>query len=181
MNLLDDPLVIPRTLTVAGAAIAMVTDMKWGKIYNWLTFPLLLAGLVISPIVSGWSGLGFSLLGSLLGIGLYLGLALFGIIGMGDVKLMGAIGALNGPGYVFTVFLYTSLLGIPHALLIQVFNHGFKGIWLLAVSLHSGGFRGKTIFSENQGDHAPTYKFFLGIDIFLACLLAWLYPLNIRW
>lgn len=86
---------------IAVALTAAVTDATRGKVYNWLTYPAAVAGLVLSIVAAPPAPLE-----SIVGLGL--GLLLFGVLrrigkmGAGDVKLMAAVGALKGP--VFLVF-----------------------------------------------------------------------------
>src|ERR1700759_1238408 len=79
--------------TLAVLVVATITDIRSRRIPNWLVFPFLLAGLVVSTWVAGWHGLGESLGGMLLGGLTYGLLAAMGGMGMGDVKLCAAIGA----------------------------------------------------------------------------------------
>lgn len=169
---------LPVALAVLTATIAMVTDMRSGKIRNWLTFPMMLAGFFVNFLLFGFSGFGYSLLGCFIGHLLYGAFACFGIVGMGDVKLLGALGALGGGSFVFGTFLYASVIGIPHALAIQFLNHGSKGLKLLVISLKTGSFRNRSITSENSLE--LQYRFFLGIDILLGVILALVYPLNLH-
>lgn len=165
-------LILKITAAIA-AFIAMITDSKFGKIYNWLTFPAILLGWSLNLFFFGLSGLGYSVAATLVGIFLYVIPAAIGLIGMGDVKLMGAIGALGGTNFVVTVFLYTSALGLPHALLIQFLNYGRNAIGMLVASFTSRAFLAKSIHRENADpSQASRYRFLLGIDIFLATALA---------
>jgi prepilin peptidase CpaA len=79
--------------TLAVLAIATFTDIRSRRIPNWLVFPFLLGGLVVSTWIAGWHGLGQSLLGLTIGGLIYGVLAMMGGMGMGDVKLCAAIGA----------------------------------------------------------------------------------------
>jgi len=79
--------------TLAVLIVATVTDIRSRRIPNWLSFPFLLGGLVVSTWIDGWHGLGQSLIGMLLGGLVYGVLAMMGGMGMGDVKLCAAIGA----------------------------------------------------------------------------------------
>jgi prepilin peptidase CpaA len=79
--------------TLGVLAVATITDIRSRRIPNWLVFPFLLAGIVVSSITGGWHGLGQSLGGLALGALIYGLLAAMGGMGMGDVKLCAAIGA----------------------------------------------------------------------------------------
>jgi len=161
---------ILKIIAVVGATVAMVTDMRTGKIFNWLTFPLMFLGWILNAAYYGPAGFGYSFCATLIGIGFYICFAAIGVVGMGDVKLMGGIGALGGPKYVIGVFLYTCVIGIPHSLLIQYMNYGKNSFAMLMTSFTTGAFRDKTIKQEST---EIKYKFYLGIDILLGCLLAW--------
>ncbi len=163
------PVIFLKGLAIAGAFIAMFTDMRWGKIYNWLTFPLIAVGLALNAWLFGWNGLGMSLAGTIMGGIFYLGVAYIGAFGMGDVKLMAAIGALGGIKFVVSAFLYTSAIGIPHALFIQFLNYGRNAPGMLLTSLVTQAFLEKNIQNDNA---TLKYHYYLGIDILLGTLLA---------
>jgi prepilin peptidase CpaA len=174
--------IILQVIAALVAFIAMITDMKWGRIYNWLTFPAIFAGWLLNLALFGLSGLGYSFLATLAGIGLYIIPAAFGLVGMGDVKLMGAIGALGGSSFAVTVFLYTSALGIPHAILVQFLNYGRQAFSMLLTSFSTKAFLEKTIQKENQINQTnKNYRFLLGIDIFLATTLAIFFLVELKW
>jgi prepilin peptidase CpaA len=104
--------------------IACITDIRGQKIPNWLTFPAALAGIIYCTAVSGMQGLVNSAAGLGLGLALLLPFYAFGGMGAGDVKLMGAIGALIGPKAVFSAFLCTALVGGVYAItLLAVYGY----------------------------------------------------------
>ncbi len=175
---MGDPLVVLKGVAVAGAFVAMVTDLRHGKIYNWLTFPLMISGWVVHAWLFGGAGLAASAGATVLGIALYLGFALVGVIGMGDVKLLGGLGAWGGWQFVVWVFLFASVASIPHALLIQYLNYGKDALGMLMTSLMTGAFLKKSIAEENA---SPRYRFFLGIDLLLGAVLAWYLDLPLSW
>ncbi len=97
--------------TLIALLIATVSDLRSRRIPNWLVFPFLLAGLVVSSITHGWRGLGQSVLGVLLAA-LLLGLFYYlGAMGMGDLKLCAAVGAWIGPGQLLTALVMTGIAG----------------------------------------------------------------------
>ena len=104
--------------TVIVVAVATFTDLRSRRIPNWLVFPFLLAGILVSGALHGWLGLAHSLEGIALGGLLFGVLSWLGGMGMGDVKLCAAIGAWIGP------FAVADCLG----------HHGNRrghyGIWL---------------------------------------------------
>lgn len=172
---------IPQAIAIFVALVAMITDTKWGIIYNWLTFPAMLAGWAVNLYFFGLPGLGYSLAATLVGIALYLPFGVIRLMGMGDVKLLGAIGALSGSSlFVFSVFLYTSALGGVHALIIQVLNYGKNALPMLVTSFSTGIYKEKTIHKENATAFKEgKFRFLLGIDIFLATLIACYHTISI--
>lgn len=81
------------TLVVA----ASVTDLKWRRIPNYLTLPGILAGFAIHFVGSGWWGLLLAFSGTLLAPCVLSLLHGGKGLGMGDIKLAAALGALFGP------------------------------------------------------------------------------------
>jgi len=101
---------------------------------------------------------------------------------MGDVKLLGALGAIGGSNYVANIFLYSSALGIPHAVLVQLLNYGKDALWMIYTSFSTGVVLQKTIHKENNDLlKAGRYRFLMGIDIFIACIISWFHVFNISW
>jgi prepilin peptidase CpaA len=90
--------------------IAVVTDIRSHRIYNWLTFPAIALGLLLNSLGTGLPGLFFALGG--IGVAsLSIVLFLLGAMGAGDVKLLGAVGALMGPHFTLWALLCTAILG----------------------------------------------------------------------
>jgi prepilin peptidase CpaA len=96
---------------VAGAIVATVTDLRTRRIPNALTASM--AALGVGFAATGISGMsiGASLVGLALGLALMLPGHFLGATGAGDVKLMGAVGAVVGPGIVVSAFLFTAIAG----------------------------------------------------------------------
>jgi prepilin peptidase CpaA len=74
-----------------------VVDARTRRIPNTLSAGAVLAGLGLNTVYFGMSGLGLSLGGLLAAAAILLPSFAVGGIGAGDVKMMGAIGALLGP------------------------------------------------------------------------------------
>ena len=179
MDIQLSPENILKLIAIIGTGIAMVTDMTKGKIYNWLTFPLIFAGWLLNLHFFGLKGLGYSVAATFLGFLIYIIPATFGLIGMGDVKLMGAVGALCGTNFTINTFLFTSALGIPHAIIIQLLNYGSKAFLMLITSFSTKAFLDKTIQKENK-ESEKKYKFFLGIDIFIATIISTFFAIQLK-
>lgn len=91
--------------------ICLITDLTVRKIYNFIILPAFIAALayhlVSGGLLQGW----WSLQGLILGIALLFIPFALGGIGAGDVKLLGAIGALKGPDFVLKAFLAGAIAG----------------------------------------------------------------------
>jgi prepilin peptidase CpaA len=157
----------------------MITDTLWGKIYNWITFPLIFIGWILNFHYFGLTGFGYSLGGTIIGIAVYFGFAMIGAIGMGDVKLMGAVGSLCGTSFVVNTFLFTSVIGLFHGTIIQILNYGPNAFYMLLTSFSTKAFLEKTIKKENEKPSSK-YKFYLGIDILLAAIITYFFEIKIR-
>jgi len=73
--------------------VAAVIDGYELKVPNWVTFPFILSGWIYSTLAFGFEGLGWSLLGTLIGLALLLPAYAIGGMGAGDVKLLAGVGA----------------------------------------------------------------------------------------
>jgi len=92
-------------------SVATITDLRDRRIPNWLVFPYWLAGIVVQGVLFGWHGIGQSLAGAGLAIGVFGALFLLGGMGAGDVKLCAAVGAWIGPAQMVFALIFTALAG----------------------------------------------------------------------
>ncbi|HOM80414.1 MAG TPA: A24 family peptidase [Armatimonadota bacterium] len=100
-----------NALLVLGLAAAVIIDLRSRRIPNLVTAPIALLGVVANVWGSGWSGLSNSLGGLLLGMVLLMPVWLNGGTGAGDVKLMGMVGALQGPQFALWTALFGAVAG----------------------------------------------------------------------
>jgi prepilin peptidase CpaA len=138
--------------TLVVLAVATFTDLRTRRIPNWLVFPFLLAGVVISPWRPdwsgssrsfGWHGLGQSFAGLGLGLLVYGILFWLGGMGSGDVKLCAAIGAWIGPEQTFWAVFYTALAGGIMAMCWIAYHKIFRKLFRYAGNLVLGRTRSK--------------------------------------
>jgi prepilin peptidase CpaA len=101
-------------------AVAAGWDLSVRRIPNAITITAMLLGLSGHLAVGGGSGLVWSAAGMAVGLGILLLPFLFGGMGAGDLKLMGALGALLGPGPVFEIALVSAMAGGLIALLVAM-------------------------------------------------------------
>ena len=109
--------------------LAIYFDLTQKKIPNFLTLPVMLWGLLSYTYLNQFDGLLFSLYGLLLGIGLFIIPFALGGMGGGDVKLLGAIGALKGMEFIFFATIYTAICGG----IIAIIYMAFKGQVLIKI------------------------------------------------
>ncbi|MBI3591638.1 MAG: prepilin peptidase [Candidatus Melainabacteria bacterium] len=88
-----------------------IFDWTTRKIPNWLTFGTLAFMLLFNTIYLRSEILN-SLLGFLVGLALLFIPYLLGLMGAGDVKLLGAIGSIVGFKKIVLIFLYSSICGL---------------------------------------------------------------------
>lgn len=97
---------VPVIVVLVAALVAAATDIWKFKVYNVLTLPLLVSGLLYHAFRGE---LADSLLGVLFGFAALIVLYIIGGMGAGDVKLMAAVGAWLGMPLTFYVFIASSL------------------------------------------------------------------------
>ncbi len=119
---------IAAAVLVAVVVTAAATDLARGQVYNWLTYPAVLAGLAIWTVAGavdgGWSGavggLGGSLAGLLIAFVPMLIAFQLGGIGGGDAKLAAAIGAIGCTRLALYALFYGFLVSGVIALIVMV-------------------------------------------------------------
>ncbi len=109
--------------------IASVSDLRFQKVPNWLTYPTMIAGIFIYTGFKGLEGFLFSIEGLGVGIAVLIIPYLLGGTGAGDVKLMGAVGGFLGPKGVFIAFLCTSIVGGIYAVVLLALHGYFDRYW----------------------------------------------------
>ena len=91
--------------------VAAVIDGRELRVPNWLTFPMIAAGWIYSFAAFGWTGLGYSLLGTVAGLAMLLPLYAVGGMGAGDVKLLAGVGAWIWAADTFYAFCWSTVIG----------------------------------------------------------------------
>lgn len=101
-------------------------DGRQLRVPNWLTFPMILSGLVYSAWVGGWAGLGDGLIGMCVGLATLLPLYAVGGMGAGDVKLMAGIGAWLGASATWNAFVVSVIVGAVMAVAMVAWRKSWK-------------------------------------------------------
>lgn len=91
--------------------LSIYFDISQKRIPNFITFPVIIWGLLIYSILEGFQGFKFSFLGFLLGLFIFMIPFILRGMGGGDVKMMAAIGALMGWRFILYTAIYTGLVG----------------------------------------------------------------------
>lgn len=118
--------------TVAGLAalavvlvIAVYRELREGRIPNWVSISGMAAGLLLGYLPGGLP-LRSSIVGLLIGFGFLFIFYVFGGVGGGDVKLMGAAGALLGSDLIQSALFFTALTGAIMALIALIWSRQFR-------------------------------------------------------
>ena len=131
----------PIWLVSVVLVLAAVIDGVRLKVPNWLTFPFIVSGWFFSAAwfaYSGdpwWVGFGWSLVGTVVGLGLLLPAYAIGGMGAGDVKLLMGVGAWVHGAITFHAFCVSAIVGAVLAILLVAvrgdwFRH-YAQFWMI--------------------------------------------------
>ena len=109
-------------LLVGSISVSVAWDVRCRKIPNFVTYLTMCLALGYHSFSSGADGLLFSAGGLALGIGLFIVPYLFGGMGAGDTKLMGAVGAIFGPKGICIASIMVILAGGVYAMILLAMN-----------------------------------------------------------
>ncbi|NOX55639.1 MAG: prepilin peptidase [Planctomycetes bacterium] len=113
--------------------LAAYIDGKQLRVPNWLTYPMVLTGLIFGAWSGGWGDVHSGFLGSLLGmfVGLACLLPLYAVGGMGagDVKLMAGVGAWLGIQTTFYAFCVSAIVGAVMAVVMVWRSRDIRKHW----------------------------------------------------
>ena len=176
--------------------IAAWTDLRTEKIYNWLTYPAILVGLLGHTVVGGspvFSGVSdhagvMTLSDSLMGLAIGF-LPLFqgwqaGGIGGGDAKLMAAVGALTGWRFAVTAIFYGLGVAVLYSLWVllhqkmlrDTLGRVFRFMWLALLKNNPG---------DPATDQSPKVAFgtcmCVGAGVVLLVILIWGHNAEMLW
>ncbi|MBN2725040.1 MAG: prepilin peptidase [Deltaproteobacteria bacterium] len=119
---------------VLALLVSIYTDLKTREISNWVVVAASVWGLLVWTVFHGFSGLGTSAAGGFASFSIFLLMAMLGNLGMGDVKLMGAMGCLLGWPLAITGVLHTVISGSVFAILWVLFS---KKLWTTLKNLYT--------------------------------------------
>lgn len=110
----------PSVVILVLAIFATLTDLLRGKIYNIMTFPAVLSGLIYSCAQDGLNGLAASLGAVTVALLVFGVLYLLKVISAGDVKYLMALGAWGGVRFTLDVALLSLFIGGALAVVILI-------------------------------------------------------------
>lgn len=150
---------------VMACLTASFTDLRSMRIPNWLTLPLLAAGLTYGGMRGGWNGAGDAALGALVAGGIFIAAYAIAGGGAGDAKLMMALGAWLGLYPSVVLVLAVTVCGAVWAILVTVYRDGpravpvllmhsvlwtrFKGIGLVKRTVSGAVFRQQSVRDDS--------------------------------
>ncbi len=118
---------VPEIALLLLLAVASATDLLWGKIYNSITFPFLVSGLLYHFVEGGWNALGTSLFAVGVAFALFFPLFAVKAVAAGDGKLLMAMGAWMEPKAIIQIAGISILIGAAVGLLAILREKGFRG------------------------------------------------------
>jgi prepilin peptidase CpaA len=116
---------LAKTLWILAAVFALtagITDFRYRKIPNWLTYPAIPIAILLHWIIAGGHAALLSLAGAAVGLGVLLPFVLLGALGGGDWKLMGALGAFFEPRRLVPVLILTLMINGIMALVLVLWK-----------------------------------------------------------
>lgn len=153
--------------------LASVTDVSTKKIPNWLTFPLVLLGVVVQGFLPNtgdvwYMAVGAGLIGAMLAFVLHFVLWQLKLEGAGDAKLMMGVGSLVGWQNMLEMTAWRYVLLVPYAL-VAITALGRWGHFREALRWTLGKFMGRDVGERPEAKHLP-----FAPVILLSLPLAWL-------
>lgn len=122
----------PVWIVSAVLVVAAVIDGVQLKVPNWITFPMILSGWVYSAVMAHsmdmtwYQGLGWSLMGTGVGLGLLLPAYAIGGMGAGDVKLLAGVGAWMHCTHTTYAFVVSAVVGAFLAVLMVLYRRAWS-------------------------------------------------------
>jgi prepilin peptidase CpaA len=106
--------------------LAAVIDGFELKVPNWVTYPFIISGWIYAFVAFGWEGLGWSVLGTMVGLLLLLPAYAVGGMGAGDVKLLAGVGAWILIQNTVNSFCVSAVVGALMAVAMVVARRAWK-------------------------------------------------------
>ena len=155
---------------VAVAGIAMIMDIRTGKVDNgWIIFSMSV-GLFVCIWQKNITGIGFFIMGSVMPLFLMI-LFAFGMIGAGDIKLFCALGGIMGCESIIKCIFISFLTGAGISAALLIFNHNFCERILYFIEYVKCTVSTGKISSYRRKSIAAPENFHFTIPVFISVLL----------
>jgi len=122
-----EPQLFPAVVVILASIAAAASDLRRLRVYNVLTLPLILGGVIYHVWLRGSVGFVDCLLGITISGGMMLIPYLLGGIGAGDVKLVAGVGAWLGVPVTVCVLVASSLAAGVYAVVLLLRYGGVQG------------------------------------------------------
>jgi prepilin peptidase CpaA len=165
---------LAKTLWILAAAFALtagITDLRYRKIPNWLTYPAIPIAILLHWIGAGSHAALLSLAGAAIGLGVLLPFVLLGGLGGGDWKLMGALGAFFEPRRLVPVLILTLMINGIMALALVLWKKRVGQTARNVGRITSAMFKLRAPGADLSIDNPETEKVPFGIAAAIATLL----------
>ena len=140
--------------------IAVVTDISYRKVHNFVTLPLIVTGTVFHGAQDGLPGFLNSAAAILVATGFLIIPFLMGGLGGGDVKLLAGVGAWTLLPDILWIFIIAGLLAGVCGFLLALVNHGsfYSTVTELLVMKYRMANLGTELDSEAWGNRRLTER-----------------------
>lgn len=161
--------IVPIFVVASVGTIAALVDIRMFKVHNVLTIPLAATGLLYHAVQGGSAGLGYSVIGLLVGFSSLIVFYALGGVGAGDVKLMTGVGAWLGGWLTFNVIVIAGLAAGVYSLVIILSCGGLRHVLtnlsilvyrIRAMAIHFGqDERVEAVVAQKHGRHRRLIPF----------------------
>lgn len=112
-------------LAIIFSVAAAVTDLRWRRIPNWLTYPAVPIAIALHWKIAGAHAALLSLGGAALGFAILIPFMLLGGLGGGDCKLVAALGAFFEPRRLLIILFFALIINLIIAVAVVLWNRRF--------------------------------------------------------
>jgi prepilin peptidase CpaA len=145
-------------IVTAVSAVAALTDVWRFRVYNLLTFPVMIGGLIYHTALDGWGGLALSSAGIAFGLIVLWIPYLMGGLGSGDMKFVAGLGAWLGITPMIVIVFFGCLATGIYSLVLVCITGGFRELWLnLQLTLLRFVSVGKLLVADDRMEHVQDW------------------------
>jgi prepilin peptidase CpaA len=165
---------LAKTLWILAAALALtagITDFRYRKIPNWLTYPAIPVAILLHWIIAGSHAALLSLGGAAVGLAVLLPFVLLGGLGGGDWKLTGALAAFFEPRRLVPVLVLTLMINGIMALVLVLWKKRVRQTARNVGRITAAMFKFRAPGADLSIDNSEAEKVPFGIAAAIATLL----------